>query len=141
MKNLVLLVDGKQVRASASLEPLIRAVVISLFTWRRAEPDDRTDSPMGWWGDTWPTVQNDRYGSRLWLLRREKLTNQLINQIRNYITEALNWMIDDGVAKRIDVHVQRTGINEVGNKITIWRGESPVVVSFADFWKVITDGR
>ncbi len=66
--ELWLTVNGKRTCASAPLDPLTRAVVISLFTWRRAEPDDNADVPMGWWGDTWPAVQNDRYGSRLWLL-------------------------------------------------------------------------
>ena len=58
-----------------SADPLTRAVVISLFTHRRADPDDNVDVPMGWWGDTWPVVANDRYGSKLWILQRSKLTN------------------------------------------------------------------
>ncbi|EPN56356.1 Phage GP46, partial [Pseudomonas syringae pv. actinidiae ICMP 19079] len=51
---------------------LLRSVVISLFTWRRAEADDPIDDAerFGWWGDTYPTQANDRIGSRLWLLRR-----------------------------------------------------------------------
>ncbi|EOC6410659.1 phage GP46 family protein [Escherichia coli] len=93
----------KRTCASAPLDPLTRAVVISLFTWRRAEPDDNADVPMGWWGDTWPAVQNDRYGSRLWLLQRSKLTNQLVQTVRGYIRECLQWMIDDGVVSRIDL--------------------------------------
>ncbi|WP_200894101.1 phage GP46 family protein [Xanthomonas sp. MUS 060] len=52
--------------------PLVRAVLISLFTWRRANADDTLPDPrgfrMGWWGDTYPVVANDRIGSRLWLL-------------------------------------------------------------------------
>lgn len=51
--ELWLTVNGKRTCASAPLDPLTRAVVISLFTWRRAEPDDNADVPMGWWGDTW----------------------------------------------------------------------------------------
>ncbi|EEA7793085.1 TPA: phage GP46 family protein, partial [Escherichia coli] len=38
--ELWLTVNGKRTCASAPLDPLPRAVVISLFTWRRAEPDD-----------------------------------------------------------------------------------------------------
>lgn len=101
--ELWLTVNGKRTCASAPLDPLTRAVVISLFTWRRAEPDDNADVPMGWWGDTWPAVQNDRYGSRLWLLQRSKLTNQLVQTVRGYIRECLQWMIDDGVVSRIDL--------------------------------------
>ncbi|EPC3749414.1 phage GP46 family protein [Escherichia coli] len=49
--ELWLTVNGKRTCASAPMDPLTRAVVISLFTWRRAEPDDNADVPMGWWGD------------------------------------------------------------------------------------------
>ncbi|MEE1920313.1 phage GP46 family protein, partial [Pseudomonas asiatica] len=57
---------------------LIRTVVISLFTWRRAGPDDPVDDEerYGWWGDSFPRVADDRIGSRLWLLRRVKLTDR-----------------------------------------------------------------
>lgn len=48
--ELWLTVNGKRTCASAPLDPLTRSVVISLFTWRRAEPDDNADVPMGWWG-------------------------------------------------------------------------------------------
>lgn len=138
--DLWLTVNGRRVSANAPQDTLTRAVVISLFTWRRAAPDDNADVPMGWWGDTWPAVQNDRYGSRLWLLQRSKLTNQTVNIARNYINEALQWMLDDGVVSRIDLTIQRTGINELGNSLTLWRRDGPVAISFDDLWSVIANG-
>lgn len=137
--ELWLTVNGQRVSASAQLDMLTRAVVISLFTWRRAEPDDNADVPMGWWGDSFPTVQNDRYGSRLWLLQRSKLTNQLVQKVRAYIRESLQWLIDDGVVSRIDLDIQRTGISELANSITLWRRDGPVTISFNDLWSAITD--
>ena len=138
--ELWLTVNGKQVSASSQLDPLTRAVVISIFTHRRADPDDNADVPMGWWGDTWPMVANDRYGSKLWLLQRSKLTNALVNTVRTYIRESLQWMLDDGVVSRVDIDVQRTGINELGNSIVMWRRDGPVTISFNDFWSVIANG-
>ncbi|WP_414455036.1 phage GP46 family protein [Enterobacter quasiroggenkampii] len=138
--ELWLSVNGKTVSASSQLDPLTRAVVISLFTHRRADPDDNVDVPMGWWGDTWPVVANDRYGSKLWLLQRSKLTNGLVNTVRSYLRNALQWMQDDGVVTRIDIDIQRTGINELGNKIVLWRRDGPVTISFNDLWSVITNG-
>ncbi|EPB5649136.1 phage GP46 family protein [Citrobacter braakii] len=138
--ELWLTVNGTRVNASSQLDPLTRAVVISLFTHRRADPDDNADVPMGWWGDTWPMVANDRYGSKLWLLQRSKLTNALVNTVRNYMREALQWMQDDGVVSRIDIEIQRTGINELGNKIVLWRRDGPVTISFNDLWSVIANG-
>ncbi|WP_354689358.1 phage GP46 family protein [Citrobacter portucalensis] len=138
--ELWLTVNGKQVSASSQLDPLTRAVVISFFTHRRADPDDNADVPMGWWGDTWPMVANDRYGSKLWLLQRSKLTNALVNTVRTYLRESLQWMLDDGVVSRIDIDIQRTGINELGNSIALWRRDGPVTISFNDFWSVIANG-
>ncbi|MEJ8324383.1 phage GP46 family protein [Kosakonia sacchari] len=137
--ELWLTVNGQRVSASTQLDMLTRAVVISLFTWRRAEPDDNADVPMGWWGDSFPAVQNDRYGSRLWLLQRSKLTNQLVQTVRVYIRESLQWLIDDGVVSRIDLDIQRTGISELANSITLWRRDGPVTISFNDLWSAITD--
>ena len=134
--ELWLTVNGTRVNASSQLDPLTRAVVISLFTHRRADPDDNADVPMGWWGDTWPAVANDRYGSKLWLLQRSKLTHALVNTVRTY----LQWMLDDGVVSRIDIDIQRTGINELSNQIVLWRRDGPVTLSFNDFWSVITNG-
>lgn len=138
--ELWLTVNGTLVNASSQLDPLTRALVISLFTHRRADPDDNADVPMGWWGDTWPMVANDRYGSKLWLLQRSKLTNALVNTVRTYIRESLQWMLDDGVVSRVDIDVQRTGINELGNSIVLWRRDGPVTISFNDFWSVIANG-
>ncbi|HBB1701132.1 TPA: hypothetical protein J0606_000677 [Escherichia coli] len=89
---------------------------------------------------TWPMVANDRYGSKLWLLQRSKLTNALVNTVRTYIRESLQWMLDDGVVSRVDIDVQRTGINELGNSIVLWRRDGPVTISFNDFWSVIANG-
>ena len=138
--ELWLTVNGKRVNASSQLDPLTRAVVISFFTHRRADPDDNADVPMGWWGDTWPTVANDRYGSKLWLQQRSKLPNSLVNTVRTYLRDALQWMLDDGVVSRIDIDIQRTGINELSNQVVLWRRDGPVIISFSDLWSVITNG-
>ncbi|EEQ2017178.1 hypothetical protein GXV23_005496, partial [Escherichia coli] len=47
-------VNGRTVSTGASLDLLTRAVIISLFTWRRAGRDDDAPQIFGWWGDTWP---------------------------------------------------------------------------------------
>lgn len=60
--------------------------------------------------------------------------------IRGYIRECLQWMIDDGVVSRIDLDIRRTGINELGNSINLWRRDGPVMISFDDLWSAITHG-
>jgi len=91
------------------------AVIISLFTDRRANNDDVLPDPnstdkRGWWGDlASPDVEGDRIGSRLWLLSREKTVETTVPKTKGYITESLEWMLDDKIAKKIDVEVERQG--------------------------------
>lgn len=87
--------------------PLDTAVIISLFTERRAENDNievKNTYQGGWWGDTY---RETKIGSRLWLLRKRKATNDTLADAKAYIEEALQWMLDDGVATSITVTTQR----------------------------------
>lgn len=56
-------------------DELAAAVLISLFSWRKSNPDDGVRAPnrQGWWGDTFAHTAGDRIGSRLWLLQRQKI--------------------------------------------------------------------
>ena len=80
------------------------AVIISLFTDRRARDDDELPDPnnsdkRGWWGDLVAEVADDQIGSRLWLLERAKTTENVLVKAKEYAEESLSWMIEDGVAK------------------------------------------
>ena len=91
-------------------EGLETAVSISLFTDRRASNDDAllydfladgTNDKRGCWIDSYPAFDNDLIGSRLWLLFRKKSEPGVINRVKEYVGEALQWMLDDGVAKSV----------------------------------------
>ncbi|EPE6243668.1 phage GP46 family protein [Escherichia coli] len=128
-------VNGRSVSTGASLDLLTRAVIISLFIWRRAGRDDDAPQIFGWWGDTWPAVQNDRTGSRLYLLRRSKLTNKTPQLARDYAREALAWMVEDGVASRLDINAVRTGTDSLALAITIYQRDGNIHnIIFDDIW-------
>ena len=139
MKHLNVMINGVSAEASArTLGPLARAVAISLFTWRRADPGEvaEGDPRHGWWGDTWPVVENDRIGSKLWLLSREKITRETVNRARDYIRQALQWLIDDGIASRIDVEVTRQGIQGITSVVQIYRpDQSAFDFRFSSVWE------
>lgn len=87
------------------------AVLLSLYTDRRALaedvlPDDGTDR-RGWWCDAY----SDRLqGSRLWLLSREKGLDRVLRRAEEYASEALDWLIEDGIATTVEVqanHLRR----------------------------------
>lgn len=80
------------------------AVSISLFTDRRVSDEELPPlekNKKGWWGDMFPEVDQDQIGSRLWLLNREKRTQETLRRAEDYAKEALKWLIDDGVASSI----------------------------------------
>ena len=126
-------------------DPLVRAVIISLFTWRRAHDDDVLPntgmSRMGWWGDSFPPVANDRIGSRLWLLARSKLTDSTAQQAQDYVEEALQWLIDDGVAARVDVSATRRGISTLALTCTVVNRSGAVMarLQFANLWNFLRE--
>jgi phage gp46-like protein len=83
------------------------AVLLSLFTDRRATADELArfggDDARGWWGDELAEVEGDEFGSKLWLLAREKVLPETLNRAREYARQALAWMIEDGVASSVAV--------------------------------------
>ena len=87
-------------------EGLESAVVISLFTDARV-PDDYAlpDGAYrgGSWMDSFPDIDGDEMGSLLWLLTRAKQTTGNLQDAERYATKALQWMLDDGVAKQATI--------------------------------------
>lgn len=139
---LTVIVDGQQISTgTVPDEPLVRAVIVSLFTWRRANPDDDLPSTdlMGWWGDSYADVQGDRIGSRLWLLSRSVLTADTVRRAEEYAREALQWLLDDQVATALQVSAQRVGLSALSVSVLVTRAESGQVVSlrFADVWSYL----
>lgn len=93
--------DGTDLLTDDSIET---AVIISLFTDRRAEPGDiipdGTTNRRGWWGDTFSQTP---IGSRLWLLNREKQMSSVLQRAENYAAEALEWLEDDQLVSAIAI--------------------------------------
>ena len=138
MQPTTITVDGQIVDLGMMpAQSLERAVIISIFAWRRANPDDTLpgSEKMGWWGDTYPEIENDRIGSRLWLLTREKITQTTLIKAREYVEEALQWLIDDRIAESIDVRVERLGIDTIAVSTIIKKPkENETNIRFVTVW-------
>jgi phage gp46-like protein len=122
-------------------DDLATAVVLSLFTDRRAAPDDVPPGDpgdrRGWWADA--ESPEGPLGSRLWLLVREKRTEETRRRAIDYAREALAWLVEDGVAARVDVDAEwqerdrlalAVGVVRPGGGSEFWR--------FAWAWQRIT---
>lgn len=130
--------------AGADLESgddLTTACYISLFSDQLASADDVIPDSMpggtpdrrGWWGDEGETVP---IGSKLWLLNRSTLTTAVALLAQNYIAEALQWLIDDGVAASVSVSTQIQTPSMLGAVIQIFKTGStkPVTLKYSWAW-------
>jgi phage gp46-like protein len=106
---------------------LLTAVIISLFTDRRANaddplPDERVGVPSdsrGWWGDYIPEEDApDLMGSRLWLLAREKDMDVVVARAQQYADEALQGLIRDGHVLRLQVTAVRAARGYLGISVS-----------------------
>jgi phage gp46-like protein len=138
-EDLSIKIDGVESSLLALEQPLVRAVVISLFTWRRAQPTDPTEGVRwGWWADGLDGQSGDRIGSRLWLLSREKIKADTLKRAREYAQEALQWLLDDGVATAVQVDAERLGLDGVALSVLITRDGAPsLALRFDNAWSVL----
>lgn len=122
-------------------DDLDSAVIISLFTWARAEAGevDENAPRFGWFGDKIDADNTDSTGSKLYLLKRKKITNQTIMDAREYIEQALQWMIEDGVATEINAEVERntSDVNRADALVQIVRGDRSRTMKFNDLWSFL----
>lgn len=108
-----LALDGNDLQLDGGLTT---AILISLFSDRRARADDvlpdAASDRRGWWADAWPQIEGDRIGSRLWLLGRENELAETLRRAREYAAESLVWLVEDGIAARVDVvpSIPRRGV-------------------------------
>lgn len=122
------------------------AIIISLFTDKRASrqevPSDETDL-RGWWADAVDPLAADLIGSKLWLLDREKATQETLNRAREYTLEALAWLEDLGLAETVEA--EATWADQINGRlrldIAITRPDGDrVSYTYSDIWENQTDG-
>lgn len=109
------------------------AVAVSLFTDARVTEEELPlgeSDPRGWWGDTF---LEESIGSKLWLLAREKMTPDVLARAELFCREALAWMIEDGVARQVDVTVEVSGPEMVGILVEVYRPTSETSETFRYF--------
>jgi|GEM_PF-340292 len=89
------------------------AVIISLFTDARARDDDEipdgSNDRRGWWGAKLLYGDSIIMGSRRWLLGREKQLDSVLRKLEEYDGEALKWLVDEGIASRVEVIAEHDG--------------------------------
>jgi phage gp46-like protein len=133
-------------------QALATAVIVALGTNALAGPNDDLPDPdsndrMGWWGDMdaqaiwngWPI------GSKLWLLRRSKITPAVARQgstlilVENYISAALQPFVDRKICSGFNVWTTRVNTQRIDALIRIYRGPLPdIELLYAVLWDAMS---
>ncbi|MBK0466569.1 hypothetical protein GZZ91_08215 [Klebsiella aerogenes] len=69
------------------------------------------------------------------MLKRRKLTNKTPQDAREYMQQALSWMTEDGVAARVEVSSERTGIDTLSAGVMVYQRDGKIHnITFDDIW-------
>ena len=117
-----LVIENGDLKADNGLET---AALISIFSDRRVTfeelPSSETDR-RGWWADLISEPANDEIGSRLWTLERiGKVVETTAVEMKSILTQAFEWMIEDGIAAKVVVDAFINGPNEIKGTARIFK--------------------
>ena len=101
----------------------------------RSRADAETD-----FGDTYEDEAGAVTGSRLWLLCRQKVTDEVLQKCKDFCEQALAWLVTEGVASAVKVSVERNGLDRVDILVEVVRGKDATRLRFADVWKGFGNG-
>ena len=105
----------------ASEEGLRTAVLISLLSDARVEYDDDPNfsgERRGFWLEM---ITGEVWGSKLWILQREKQSESTRIRAEEYAESALQWLIDDSIASAVSVTASYTAVGILHLAVSILR--------------------
>jgi len=114
------------------------AINLSLFTDKRAS-DDRIQEEVNNKGslhDLVSKVQGRKHGSLLWLLDMARLTPATRNDAATYAQQALNWFVEDGLAKSVIAIAEIVPRSGIRLQIVITYNNGQVSTRYRNLWEL-----
>jgi phage gp46-like protein len=118
-------------------QALATAMIVALGTDALAGPDDVLPYPDssdrgGWWGNLDAAEIWDAWdiGSKLWLLKRAKITpsqaleGATVERVRQYIMDAVQPFIDRRIGSKMEVFAERVRRDQINALVRLYRGPS-----------------
>jgi phage gp46-like protein len=118
----------------ALTEGLETSFLMTIFCQKRDDTIEDPRSRSGWIGNE---LNDDGFeqGSLIWTLYQSNLDEDTINICQNLLEDAFNWYIEKGIAKEIDIDVQKTLDKEgLSATITIVRNDNTEFVQYYNLW-------
>ncbi|EGP0949012.1 hypothetical protein ITQ64_001425 [Salmonella enterica subsp. enterica serovar Java] len=107
---------------------LVTLVLICLFTDSRADADDEipdgSGDPRGWPGDTF---SNSPWGSKLWLLGREKLTESVRLRVEDYARLSLQPLLRAGYIRTADITATIVATDRINFAVALTRPDKSLL--------------
>lgn len=124
-----------------SVDNITTSLQMSLLTDSRADSSEVAEPLLrrGWIGDTTPIVAGHLIGSKLWLYEQSRATLATLNGVRTAAREALQWMLDRGVADNITVTTEVAGTGILLTAV-VNIGQSTITRYF-NLWNKTNEGR
>ena len=83
-----------------------------------------------WWADK-------NFGSELWKLRLAgKITPGTAGNLRQMVLDSVQWIVDDGLASRIECEAEQQGRDRIAYRVTVFRPDG-VTLEIKETWNGI----
>lgn len=108
--------------------------MMTIYCQKREDSIEDPRSRGGWIGNE---LNEDGFeqGSLVWTLYQEKLDDDTVNICQNYLEDAFQWYIDRGIAKEIDITVEKDiDLEKLSATITTIRNDNTEFVQYYDLW-------
>lgn len=120
-----------------TVEDFTTAITVSLFSDARAGETEVSlpEFRRGWIGDLALPAEGRKYGSLLWLLQQERLTQTTLNRAVDYARLALQWLVDEGLAVNVAVSGEIRGASGIILKIVVTSVGGDTQTQYVNLWE------
>lgn len=115
-------------------EGLETSFLMTIFCQKRDETIEDPRSRGGWIGNE---LNDDGFeqGSLVWTLYQSALDDDTVNICQNLLEDAFEWYVEKGIAKEINIDVQKTLDKEgLTATITAIRNDNTEFVQYYNLW-------
>ena len=120
-----------------TVNDLSTALLVSMLTDARADPSQVVvpEYRRGWIGDAVPPIDGFKLGSLLWLTETAKTTQGTMTIAASFARDALQWLLDQGIAEDVQVEGEITGPRQGRLRITIVSPGGVTQTQYVDLWR------
>jgi len=115
-------------------EGLVTALMMSIFCEQRDEGIEVPQQRGGWAGNQFQSIEGFQQGSLIWTLYQSPSLPDVATQAQQFIENAFNWLIEDGIAKVVQVEVNIIANYKFRASINITRNDDTQTALFYDLW-------